>query len=563
MNITSKTSTSPKSWVLTLLLSMVSLFCLAEDTSRQLPKEWKNLVKGSQFIERFLPLPVTGKLTSNTWGRDAVKPRYIENGIEDQEWSYWGGNIYEDEQGRFHLFVCRWLEDNPKGHMAWPKSEIVHGISDNSIGPYRVINTVGQGHNPEIQQLRDGSFFLYSYEHGSFHYYYAKDLNGDWQRRVFDFDSRQREIVDHMANGSFAKRDDGSMLMVGRGGGIWVSETGLPPYKLVSTESVYPKFDGRYEDPVIWRTNIQYHLIVNDWLGRIAYYMRSKDGFHWKLDPGVAYQPGIARHKDGRVEDWYKFERIKVLQDQHGRAYQANFAVNDTAKKQDLGKDIHSSKNISIPLRVGRLVELITDKTSAAKGDALTLLIRAEAGFDPIAEIDIQSLRFGASQEVNYGRGGRVIASRKLGKDLELTFATTQNDFNEDDFAGKLLGSTKREEPLFGFTRLSWIEYELPFLSSKLPEFSVNAKKLIARVEVENFGQVSSVDSTISIEYYKDKNWHVFDRAVVPALAPYTKTHIMFAGNKIKGRNEVVKVRVVIDQAEQDTSTFEGLVIIR
>lgn len=93
-------------------------------------------------------------------------------------------------------------------------------------------------------------------------------------KMTFTYNTCQRELHGHMANNTFTKRDDSSMLMVGRGGGIWLRETGLPPYQLVSTESVYPPYDGRYENPVVWKTDIQCHLIVNDWLGRVAYYLR-------------------------------------------------------------------------------------------------------------------------------------------------------------------------------------------------------------------------------------------------------------------------------------------------
>lgn len=110
------------------------------------------------------------------------------------------------------------------------------------------------------------------------------------------------------------RREDGSFLMVCRGGGVWFSKTGITPYNQVTDTRVYPPIDGRFEDPVVWRTHIQYHLIVNDWLGRIAYYLRSKDGIHWKVEPGEAYLPGIARYEDGTVVDWFKHERIKVLQ---------------------------------------------------------------------------------------------------------------------------------------------------------------------------------------------------------------------------------------------------------
>ena len=60
-------------------------------------------------------------------------------------------------------------------------------------------------------------------------------------------------------------------------------------------KKVFPKhMDGLYEDPVIWRTEVQYHMIINDWQGRIAYHQRSKDGIHWVCDPGMAYTVGIA-----------------------------------------------------------------------------------------------------------------------------------------------------------------------------------------------------------------------------------------------------------------------------
>ena len=121
----------------------------------------------------------------------------------------------------------------------------------------------------------------------------------------------------------------------------------------ISMESVFMVKPFPKALPVIWRDHIQYHLIVNDWLGRIAFYLRSKDGVNWVVDPGEAYMPGVAVHADGQVEDWFKYERLKVYQDKYGRAIQANFAVIDTLKNEDKPFDHHSSKNISIPLNPG------------------------------------------------------------------------------------------------------------------------------------------------------------------------------------------------------------------
>lgn len=69
--------------------------------------------------------------------------------------------------------------------------------------------------------------------------------------------------------------------------------------------------------------------------------------------------PGIAKYEDGTVEDWYKYEPIKMLQDEYGRAYQANFVVIDSSKWGDLGNDRHSSKNIGIPLTKGKLLTIV------------------------------------------------------------------------------------------------------------------------------------------------------------------------------------------------------------
>lgn len=224
--------------------------------------------------------------------------------------------------------------------MFWPNSTVYHAVCDNSIGPFIIKDTIGPGHNPEAFRLKDGRVVVYVIDG----YYLADDLNGPWARKKFDFDKRDRPIIEGLSNLTFAQREDGSYLMVCRGGGSWISETGLSPYNQISDKRAYPPVKGEFEDPVIWRDHIQYHLIVNDWLGRIAFYQRSKDGINWVTDPGEAYLPGVSFHEDGKVEDWFKYERIKIFQDKYGRAIQANFAVIDTLKVEDLPNDNHSSK---------------------------------------------------------------------------------------------------------------------------------------------------------------------------------------------------------------------------
>ena len=79
-----------------------------------------------------------------------------------------------------------------------------------------------------------------------------------------------------------------------------VSKDGLSAYRQITGKRVYPDIDGRFEDPVVWKDSLQYHLIVNDWLGRIAYYQRSKDGLHWVTEQGEAYMPEFLTIRMGK-----------------------------------------------------------------------------------------------------------------------------------------------------------------------------------------------------------------------------------------------------------------------
>lgn len=232
--------------------------------------------------------------------------------------------------------------------------------------------------------------------------------------------------------------------MVCRGGGVWISENGISPYQQVSDRSVYPDVNGEFEDPVIWKDSLQYHLIVNDWLGRIAYYQRSIDGIHWITEEGEAYTPGIAAHKDGYKENWFKYERMKVFQDEYGRPIQANFAVIDTIKWEDHPNDRHSSKNICIPLNKGLRLSVLNEDTITAQTKEIKVLVKAEEGVD-FKDFDMKSLRFGSSSDVNYGKGCKAVKRIASGKDLIIVFDGKNNTIRKDEFAPKLLGKTKKE----------------------------------------------------------------------------------------------------------------------
>ena len=313
------------------------------------------------------------------------------------------------------------------------------------------------------------------------------------------FEDRGRRIIEGLSNLTFAARQDGSQLMVCRGGGVWISRTGLSPYMQITDKRVYLPVAGEFEDPVVWRDHLQYHLIVNDWLGRIAFYLRSKDGVNWVTEPGEAYMPGIARHEDGHQEHWFKYERPKVLQDEYGRAVQMNFAVIDTIKWEDHPNDTHSSKNICIPLNKGLLLSVENTIPITSATPSIDVRIKGEADFNPNTDLDLSSLRFGAYTEVNFGRGARVVASRNSGNDLIVTFEGKNSGITPDEFAPKLIGRTRKGKLIYGYASLPYINYTPDILSASYPVCATEKGKEVWEMQVRNLGLSDSPNTQVRL----------------------------------------------------------------
>ena len=551
-----------------LLFALITLFVYqvnAQTTERPRPAEWSNLVFGGRFMDRFLPMPDIGVLTRDTWGADNVLPRYTDNGIENRKWSFWGGNIKLGEDGKYHLYVCGWPESSPKGHNEWPNSIVFNTVSDNSFGPFIVKDTIGKGHNPEVFKLKDGRYVLYVIDG----YYIADGANGPWTYGKFEFLNRDRRLIEGNSNFTFAQREDGSYLMICRGGGQWFSQTGLSAYNQVTGTRIdsakkviplraYPQRPGRFEDPVVWRDNIQYNLIVNDWLGRIAVYERSKDGINWKVESGEAYLPGVSKHEDGTVEGWWKYERLKIFQDKYGRATQGNFAVIDVEKKFDKASDIHCSKNIGIPLTVGRLLTIIDKKQISANTKTINVKIAAEEGFNPQTDIDISSLQFGEPEAVNFGKGGKVIKTVKMGAGLVVTFDSVGNNFPDDEFAAKMLGKTSDGKLLFGYARLPGVKFIEPLLSPLLPVITANSNGFNLIVEVQNFGQVTSKTAGLKIFFTKDDKEVEVAAGKISGLKPYEKTTVDLNCGRLFDAGVEYIFKVVVNLEDQQPVVLHG-----
>lgn len=498
--------------LIALLGFSVCTFAKKKEPEPYTPPE--GMIRGAQFIDRFLPMPIQKGLETELWGAPVVIPRDVHNGIEDPDWSYWGGNSILGEDGKYHFFVCRWSENSPEGHAGWRHSETAYAVADNPTGPYVFKSVLGPGFNPEIFQVKNGSYVVATFLDIPMAFF-SDSLTGPWKKSVLPMEWRGMKKT-RLSNLTFATRPDGSTLMISRGGIVFISKDGISPYHRVTEESLYPA--PKFEDPVVWRSNNQYHLVVNNWPNKRAYYMRSLDGIHWKQDPGLAYDPGLAVFEDGTKVGWDKFERPKVILDRDKRATHMYFAVVDVVKQEDLCNDNHSSKNIVIPMEVERFIRIV-DPEDLFKKKTIQIEIQAEPDFDPLSEIDIKSVRFGASEEVDFGRGCAVINHKASGKNMLITFNADGHGFTKDNFVGKLLGQTKAGALLYGFASLPGKTEEAPALFTRVPSVDIEKEKI--SVIVDNFGLKSSAVSVVEVFLKKGTDLVSLGTASVAALAPY------------------------------------------
>ena len=545
---------------------------------------------GAQFKDRILPMQgnktlsqiSAGMVTDDgewlekdgtLWGEDGVQARYVDNGLETSGISWWGGNIVKADDGKYHAYVA-WWDAATRAHSYWPNSDIYHVVSDNLQGPYTRVENLGKGHNPNVFRAKDGSYVVYALINNSEAWRYriaTLDSSAGSTFERMPLDLRDRPIVTGTASGysnfTFAERDDGSVFMMCRGGGSWVSEDGLKAFNQIHGETAYPNgVIGTLEDPVVWRDEFQYHMIVNDWRARIAYYNRSLDGVHWIYEIGTAYDTDVAVHADGTSEAWYKFERPRVFQDEHGRAIQLNMAVIDVEKGYDKAGDNHSSKNICMPLNPGLLLEVLNTEAISTATPEIRVMVKAEEGFVPGTDINISTLRFGTHAVVNGGGGAKVVSSTTDPEgNLILTFNGADTGIDSTEFAPKMLGyyalnyrnPKTPTAPLggmcYGYARLPYLNYNPALLSSRLP--LIGEGSMLTTTVVENFGlTASSGNEDIRIA---TPSGTLIARGTARALQPYgADTVSLEAIRPIPVGTEKLVVTILHADKELDRATL-------
>ena len=337
-----------------------------------------------QFMDCFLPMPVVESLNESCWGAAAVGARDQGNGLEDRtmaEYSYWDGAVVRDAQsGKYILFASRWEQKG--GHWGneegpgWRGSQAVYAESDSLYGPYTDLGPLwpdwceGAGHNvfPFPVSPADPLYAAgYRYAicisdtgrhgetaNGTIHL--ASSVRGPWSLLENENGGRlDCTGAFSLSNVSIVPKPEGGYLALDRHGDLAESAALAGKWNTLR-EGLWKDFsvmENRLpymEDGVIWYCGGCYHIVVNDWDARQAYYLTSRNGLAWTLHEGLAYTPkaDFLRYGTGEVNRWTKIERPNVyIEDGVIRAM--TFAVIDVQKEDDLGNDDHGSKVVVVP----------------------------------------------------------------------------------------------------------------------------------------------------------------------------------------------------------------------
>ncbi len=305
------------------------------------------------LIDYFQPTPIVCPLTSQTWGASGVVPRDVCNGLEDATnaaWQYWDGKILLGADGKYHLYAGRWPQN--KGFADWPNSVIVEAVSNaTSIGSYVPLTTApftGKEQNVTGVDLDTGGFLLLD-SPGKI--YETTSLSGTWTATGTLTITANGSTVSTATteNQSIWQSLDGSFLIISRTFQEMTSAKNvLGPYVIQAT---IPNLQSQgYEDPVVWCSGGQYHLVANMYNARKATHFTSNDGVHNWVNQGLAYDPtaDFIRYTDGTVNHWYKLERPGVFMES-GHVTAFTFAAIDVDKSLDLANDNHGSKIVVVP----------------------------------------------------------------------------------------------------------------------------------------------------------------------------------------------------------------------
>lgn len=168
----------------------------------------------------------------------------------------------------------------------------------------------------------------------------------------------------------------------------------------------------------------------------------------------------------------------------------------------------------------GLLLSVLNEQPIDASTKHIELRIKAEIGFNPQTDVDVESLRFGSFTEVNFGRGCKPLKTRNDGDDLIVTFSGKGSGITADEFAPKLIGRDKKGGLLYGYAHLPYVDYSPALLSARKPQHDRESDELT--LKIGNFGLSASQPARVEV---KTDNQTIATGEVSP-LSPYEEVEL-------------------------------------
>ena len=111
------------------------------------------------------------------------------------------------------------------------------------------------------------------------------------------------------------------------------------------------------------------------------------------------------------------------------------------------------------------LYEVITNsETINSSTNEIRVKIYADEDFNPQTDIDLASLKFGASELVNIDKGCKALTIEADGTDAIITFEGDGNGLSSESFTAKLLGQTKNRITSYNVCYTKLLRVQLLFL---------------------------------------------------------------------------------------------------
>jgi hypothetical protein len=294
----------------------------------------------------------------------------VNGGFAQDDYWVWGSSVIKAEDGKYHMFVSRWLKKY--GFGAWvTRSEIARAVADKPEGPYKfkevVLKPRGKEyfdglvtHNPRIVKYKD--FYLLYYFGTTYDFpqpekegdtsseqwrsawmnkrigmAYSKSIEGPWKRLDKPIIEPRKGHWDATITSNPApvvNEKTGEILLIYKSSrglgkeplllGVSKAKDMFGPYERLSEEPIFKYGIGEskrndVEDPFVWWNKDHYELIMKDRFGHVCgeegggVHAWSKDGIKWELTKHHHAYSRDVKWSDGKTIHHNHFERPFLL----------------------------------------------------------------------------------------------------------------------------------------------------------------------------------------------------------------------------------------------------------